>query len=224
MSTHANALAVMAKAPVAGQVKTRLVPPLTQEQAAEFYRALLLDQLENLKGITFADLYLAYTPSEAAGWVQSLAPPNFHSFPQRGNDLGERMNAIFTELWDRGHRNVVLIGSDLPALPLSYLQTAFNLLATKQAILGPSRDGGYYLAGLNRPTPEIFQNMTWSHNQVLGQTLARLNDHKIKVELLPEWFDVDTAADLKSLGALNPSARRALTRTLALLQTLRVVD
>jgi uncharacterized protein len=224
MSTHANALAVMAKAPVAGQVKTRLVPPLTEERAAEFYRALLLDQLENLSGIAFADLYLAYTPSEAAAWARSVIPPGFHSFPQRGNDLGERMNAIFTELWDRGHRNVVLIGSDLPALPLSYLKTAFDLLATQRAVLGPSRDGGYYLVGLNRPTPEIFQNMTWSHNQVLGQTLARLNDHKIKVELLPEWFDVDTAADLKSLGALNPSGRRALTRTLALLQTLRVVD
>src|SRR3970282_2367669 len=142
MPTRANALAVMAKAPIAGEVKTRLVPPLTQEQAADLYRALLLDQLEHLSRLTVAELYLVFAPNSAAPLMRQLAPPNFHCFAQRGGDLGERMNAAFIDLWQLGHRSVVVIGSDLPALPLSFLQTAFELLATPthQVVLGPSRD------------------------------------------------------------------------------------
>ncbi|HXK26914.1 MAG TPA: TIGR04282 family arsenosugar biosynthesis glycosyltransferase [Candidatus Binatia bacterium] len=227
MPTPANALAVMAKAPIAGEVKTRLVPLLTHEQAADLYRALLLDQLEHLSRLTVADLYLVYAPGSAAPLMKQLAPPNFHCFAQRGGDLSERMDAAFIDLWRRGHRNVVLVGSDLPALPLSYLETAFGLLVTSthQVVLGPSRDGGYYLVGMNQPTPEMFQNMTWSHNQVLAQTTDKLGKLGIQPALLPGWFDIDSFEDLKQLKALSePTARGAVRRTLSYIEGLGLLD
>src|SRR3989304_9412763 len=138
MPPRADALGVMAKAPIAGEVKTRLGPPLTQEQAADLYRALLLDQLEHLSRLTVAELYLVFAPNSAAPLMWQLAPPNFHCFAQRSGDLGERMNAAFIDLWQLGHRRVGLIGSDLPAFPLGFLETAFGLLATSahQVVLG----------------------------------------------------------------------------------------
>ncbi len=217
----------MAKAPIAGEVKTRLMPPLTQEQAADLCRALLLDQLEHLSGLTVAELYLVYAPGSAASLMERLAPSNFHCLAQRGGDLGERMNAAFIDLWRRGHRNVVLVGSDLPALPLTILERAFKLLteSTGQVVLGPSRDGGYYLVGMNRPAPEIFQDMRWSHDQVLKETTERLVKLGIQPAMLPEWFDIDSVEDLKYLQTLSePPIRNAAKRTLNYLHGLGPLD
>jgi rSAM/selenodomain-associated transferase 1 len=211
----------MAKAPVPGAVKTRLVPPLTEEQAAELYQALLLDQLEHLSALDDAELYVAFTPDEAAGLIESLAPAGFHCFPQHGDDLGARMHEVFAELRRRGHRNSVIIGSDLPPVPLDTFHQAFAQLSAdgKRVVLGPSRDGGYYLVGMNQPIPGIFAGMTWSHDRVLVQTTEKLADMGIAFGLLPAWFDIDTIADIERLGAIgDPAVRGAMKRTLAVLQ------
>jgi hypothetical protein len=223
MPTRANALAVMAKAPVAGSVKTRLVPPLTHEQAAKLYRALLLDQLEHLTSSVFADLYVAVQPGEGADMLESLVPARYTCFPQRGADLGERMGEVFAELWRRGHRNVILIGSDLPPVPFDVLQDGFAILlaSEKRVILGPTRDGGYYLVGMNQPAPEIFSGMNWSHDGVLAETIRRLVCRDIAFHLLRESFDVDRVEDLEQLqGLTEPSTRQAMKRTLAHLDQL----
>ena len=221
MPTRVNALAVMAKAPIAGTVKTRLVPPLTPAQAAEFCRALLRDQLEHLKALTVADLFVAFTPSDARAVVAEILPPEFRCFPQHGEDLGARMGKVFDHLRDNEYENIVLIGSDLPALPLSYVERAFESLSSrgKRVVLGPSHDGGYYLVGMSRRTPEIFHGMTWSHDQVLAQTLAKLADLGVDQELLPVWFDVDTVDDLRRLQSCSDvPAKETLKNTLSLLR------
>jgi uncharacterized protein len=223
MPIRANALAVMAKAAIPGTVKTRLVPPLTDEQAAELSHALLLDQLEHLAQLDSADLYVAFTPADAAELMMSLLPSGFGCFAQRGDDLGERMNEVFTELRRRAHRNLIVIGSDVPAVPLLYLEDAFRLLADEnnRVVLGPSRDGGYYLIGMNQPTPEIFKDMTWSHEQVLAQTTEKLSRLEIQFALLPMWFDLDRIEDLDRLQTLgDPGVGQAMRRTMALLQQL----
>jgi hypothetical protein len=221
MPIRANALAVMAKAPVPGEVKTRLTPPLTLEQAAELYRALLSDQLEHLTALEAAELYVAFTPSEAEPLIASIVPADYRCFAQRGGDLGERMNEVFGELWRRGHRSLIVIGSDLPPVPLDTFQQAFAQLSAdgKRVVLGPSRDGGYYLAGMNQPVPEIFSGMTWSNERVLKTTTDRLTQLGIDFGLLPEWFDVDTVEDLDRLRAISDlSVRDSMQRTLACLQ------
>jgi len=223
MPTPADALAIMAKAPMPGLVKTRLVPPLTHEQAAQLYRALLADQLEQLKAVDGVARYLAYTPNNAAATMRQFGGSAYAYIAQRGDDLGQRMQQLFVDLWSGGHRNVVLIGSDLPALPLAILGEAFAQLSCEEhkVVLGPSRDGGYYLIGMNRPTPELFGKMTWSHDQVLAETAARLRRLDVPFAMLPSWFDIDTPDDLQRLRGLNdPELRRRLPRTCAYLATI----
>ena len=223
MPIRGNALAIMAKAPLAGLVKTRLVPPLTQEQAAQLCRALLLDQLENLKAPDSADRFLAYAPDDAEALMRQLGGDDFHYLAQSSGDLGARMNHVFSDLFRCGYRRIVLIGSDLPALPLAILHDAFSRLdgAQRRVVLGPSRDGGYYLVGMNRPTPQVFENMTWSHDRVLTQTTKRLTQLGIAYDLIASWFDVDSLDDLRRLRSLGePPLHQAMSRTLSYLDQL----
>ena len=223
MPIHANGLAVLAKAPIPGTVKTRLVPPLTFEQAAELAKALLTDQLEHLSELRGAELYLAFSPGDASTMMARLAPAGFHLFVQQGEDLGARMENCLEELRRRGHRNLVMIGSDLPPVPLICFERTFEFLAGEQhrVALGPSRDGGYYLVGMNRATPEIFSNMTWSDNRVLAETMQRLHRLRIECSLLPQWFDVDGPADLAALRTMrDPPVLGAMKQTLMFLERL----
>lgn len=202
MPIRANALAVMAKAPIPGSAKTRLIPFLSAAQAAALARALLIDQLEHLLTFRNADLYLAFAPADARRLMRRLAPPRFGIFPQRGADLGARMQNIFATLFVKGHGRIVLIGGDLPPVPLHYFTQAFTYLdhPKPQAVLGPSQDGGYYLIGLNRLPAEIFTEMSWSHDQVFTQTMAKLRALSVPVLELPQWLDIDTPDDLKALA------------------------
>lgn len=197
-----SALVVMAKAPLPGMVKTRLVPPLSPEEAAELYRCLLLDMLENLKWFDCADLFLAFAPADRVAVFEKIAPPAFTLVPQRGENLGARMRHVFEDLFTRGYRNVVLIGSDLPVFPLRWLTDAFARLSDleRSVVLGPNRDGGYYLIGMSRLINEIFHGIPWSSDQVLAMTLQRLNESGAQAHLLPRWFDIDNPEDLRDLG------------------------
>jgi len=246
MPIRANALVVMVKAPIPGRVKTRLMPFLSAAQAAALARALLLDQLEHLRALRNTDLYLAFTPAHARRLIRRLAPAPFEIFSQSGGDLGARMQHIFATLFARGHRRIVLIGGDLPPVPLRYFTQAFTYLDAKKsafhpplakhvlsgieggeregldgpqqrAVLGPSLDGGYYLVGLNREQPALFDRMTWSHDQVLTQALQKLDSVAVRVKQLPPWFDFDTIEDLPRVLLLRGSARKAMKNTLPLL-------
>jgi uncharacterized protein len=223
MAIRANALTVMAKAPLAGQVKTRLLPLCTPAEAAELSRSLLVDQLNHLLDFGRADLYLAFAPVDARLQMRQLAPPSFHLFPQEGDELGSRMAAVFEKLFRMGHKKIVLIGGDLPPLPPSIFDQAYAFLesATQRVVLGPSRDGGYYLVGCNQPTPRIFDGMSWSHGAVLAQTLERLAFLEIEYHLLPAWFDIDTPDDLRYLeSALGDALEETMPNSARLLQRL----
>jgi rSAM/selenodomain-associated transferase 1 len=221
MATHANAVAVMAKAPTAGQVKTRLLPALTAQAAADLSRALLVDQLNQLRELDATDFYLVFTPNEARSLMTEMAPPCFCLLPQNEGDLGARMAAVFTTLAQMGRKNIVLIGGDLPPVPLRYFAAAYAFLesSSRRVVLGPSRDGGYYLVGANQPIPELFQGMSWSHSQVLAQTLDKLTGLQIDYHLLPPWFDIDTPDDLRYLeSVLDAVLEKRMPNTLPLLR------
>ena len=132
MEIRANALAVMAKAPVPGQVKTRLLPLLTAEEAAELSRSLLVDQLNQVKELDTADFYLAFAPDDARLLMEHLAPACFHLFPQQCDELGARMAAVFKKLFDLGYKNIVLIGADLPPVPLRFFFRGLRFLGELQ--------------------------------------------------------------------------------------------
>jgi glycosyltransferase A (GT-A) superfamily protein (DUF2064 family) len=118
---------------------------------------------------------------------------------------------------------MVLIGSDVPPLPFRFFEEAYGYLQSPggRAVLGPSRDGGYYLVGSNQLVAEIFEGMTWSHNQVLAQTRAKLASLKFDTLLLPCWFDVDTPEDMRYLQAVFSSTlENTMPNTLQLLRRL----
>ncbi|HEY7165780.1 MAG TPA: TIGR04282 family arsenosugar biosynthesis glycosyltransferase [Candidatus Binatia bacterium] len=223
MPTHGNALAIMTKAPVPGETKTRLAPPLSFEEAAELSEALIRDQLQHLRDFTRAELFLAYTPFEAADYFATLHPRDF-SFVQRGTDLGDRMRNAFEELFSRSFHRVVLIGGDLPAIPLKNIFDAFEFLAddSSEVVLGPAMDGGYYLVGMNRLTEEIFSGIQWSRSDVLESTIRNLKSLNIRYKLVSSWYDVDTFDDLRRVEAeFAPVPAAAMNLTLRLLKKFR---
>lgn len=195
-----NALVILTKAPQPGQSKTRLVPPLSYAEAADLARALLLDQLQNLATFGGARLFIAFTPETATGFFDGFSAQGFTCFAQRGPSLGERMRHAFEHLFASGFANVILIGSDLPALPVRFFQQAYAWLEkSADIVLGPSADGGYYLIAMNRMITAIFDDIGWSSADVLSQTLHKLDDLSLKHELLSEWYDIDTGKDLERL-------------------------
>ena len=218
----ANALVILTKAPQPGQSKTRLVPPLSNAEAADLARALLLDQLENMATFDGARLFIAFTPESAADFFEGFIARGFTCFAQRGQSLGERMSHAFEHLFTGGFENVILIGSDLPALPVKFFQQAYAWLEkSADVVLGPSADGGYYLIGMNRMIPAIFDGIAWSSADVLSQTIHNLDNLGFKHELLSEWYDIDTGKDLERLQSQAKCREVAMKNTFALLNELR---
>ena len=196
------AVAIMAKAPTVGAVKTRLTPPLTPAEAARLYHCFLLDKIEQVRTLTDAHAAVAYTPEEARSVFETLAP-GFTLLPQRGHDLGARLANGLAELLARGHLGAIAIDSDTPTLPGEFLQRGVDLLTRGEAdvVIGPSDDGGYYLIGVRTAQPELFLDMPWSTPTVLSETLRRTHVAGLATACLPTWFDVDTRADLERLQA-----------------------
>jgi rSAM/selenodomain-associated transferase 1 len=218
----ANALVVLTKVPEPGESKTRLVPPLSATEAAELARALLIDQLNNLSNFTAARLFIAFAPPEAGAFFAAFTAGDFTCFPQQGRTLGERMRNVFQQLFTDGFNNVVLIGADLPVIPLAFFRQAYEWLERGKVdvVLGPSQDGGYYLAGMSRLVPDMFEGITWSREDVLARTLEKLERLKWKYELLPLRYDIDTADDLERLSQETPEAGM-MKNTLAVLNALK---
>ena len=221
------AVVVFAKPPVPGQVKTRLTPPLSPEDAARLYGAFLKDALDRYQGLGVTlRLYLALDESPGSGmparqgdmyaqWVGE------NVFRQRGAGLGERMQQAFEETFAAGRRRVILIGTDHPTLPSEWIQEGFSLLGRQGAVvLGPTGDGGFYLIGMNESFPEIFEGMTYSHEAVFEQTAARVASCGASLQTLPQWYDVDTFDDLKRLVADMRRESAGAMRTRAMLQHL----
>jgi rSAM/selenodomain-associated transferase 1 len=195
-------VAIVAKAPRAGDVKTRLCPPLDPAGAARLSRAFLLDKIEQVRGLDGVGHAIVYAPEEARPVFLGLAP-DFALTPQRGRDLGERLVASFAELFAEGYEAVLLIDSDTPTLPTEYLLEALDLIAKPEVdlVIGPSEDGGYYLVGLRAPRPTLFEGIPWSTPAVLAETLERARRLGLGVRRLPLWWDVDTGSDLARLQA-----------------------
>ncbi len=198
------ALAVMAKAPVAGKVKTRLTPPLTSEQAAGLSACFLRDTMCNLvkaASATAARWVLSYTPASEESAFEGILPPGTLLLPQRGNGFGDRLLRTAEDLFSCGFAAVCLIDSDSPTVPTSiFVRAAEELQAAEdRAVLGGSDDGGYYLLGLKRPHKDLFDGIAWSTAAVAQQTRRRAERLGLSLTELPCWYDVDDAQSLDRL-------------------------
>src|SRR5216683_1885361 len=212
------ALALMAKVPFAGEVKTRLTPPLDPEEAAILSTCFLRDMTTNLADLKAngTEAVVLYTPADAETLLRDLLP-GFRFFAQHGETLGERLVNAAAELLSSGFESVCLINSDSPTLPGEILTTATSILAQEgdRVVLGPSQDGGYYLIGLKRPHHYLLKRIAWRTADVLAHTVERAAEIDLPVELLPMWYDVDDAATLRLLNeelGLSPNGAGPHTR------------
>lgn len=211
---NSHALVVMLKVPVAGQVKTRLVPPLTEKGAARLYRCFIEDTFNRINILNGIDIIAAYTPKNLKLRVKKIVPAGTIIIPQKGKDLGQRLSNIFSELFSLGYKKIAIIGSDSPDLPIGYIKKSFSLLKSKaELVVGPAQDGGYYLVAMsNLPIPplvkgsgeggcagEIFQDIPWSTDAVFKKTMEKAKKAGLKAAILPKWYDVDDADSLKVL-------------------------
>jgi alpha-1,6-mannosyltransferase len=200
------ALAVMAKAPRPGKVKTRLAPPLTLDQAAAINICFLQDTTENIAAVAASGQaagVISYTPIGDEALFDNLLPADFVLIPQRGDGFGERLVATAGDLLACGYGSVCLIDSDSPTVPAAAFEQAVAQLAKPgdRIVLGPSHDGGYYLIGLKRAHPELFANITWSTSTVFAETIDAAKSAGVETVILPLWYDVDDAATLDVLTA-----------------------
>ena len=191
-------LVVVAKAPVAGRVKTRLIPRFTPEEAVELYRCFLHDRIRTLDTLKGVDRAIAFTPADARDMFIPFSRNGIRLFSQKGVDLGERLNNIFVEKLAGGYDAVSIIDSDTPDLPQSIIQESFKRLLSEKAdvVFGPCYDGGYYLVSMRRPHPELFDDIPWSTETVLSKTLEKAKQLHVKTDMLPWWNDLDTYEDL----------------------------
>jgi rSAM/selenodomain-associated transferase 1 len=222
--TPRDVLLVFLKEARPGAVKTRLAPALGAAAAAGLYRVLAEAAVRSTapRGGEY-ERRLYFTPAEARAEMEAWFPGEI-LVPQEGADLGSRMARAFDEAFRGGASRVAIIGSDVPALSRETVQEAFSSLRDHDLVLGPARDGGYYLVALRGPQPGLFAGIAWSTPRVLAATLARAEQLGLLVGCLEELRDVDTLEDLKSewprlapllapYPALHMGMARALGRT-----------
>jgi uncharacterized protein len=204
------AVAIMAKAPRPGAVKTRLCPPLLAAEAAALYRCFLLDKIAAVQALSGVRPMVAYTPDEAQAEFAVLAP-DFALVPQRGPDLGARLHTTLASLLAAGHPGAIAVDSDTPTLPREFLQQAVDCLTGPgpDVVLGPTEDGGYYLIGVRAANRALFDDMPWSTSAVLEITLRRAAAAGLQTVCTPAWFDVDTPDDLRRLRTVLDGGRSA---------------
>ena len=194
MDTSAEALIIFVKNNEPGKVKTRLAKTLGESRALEVHRELQHQTEQAVRFLTSDKMvyYSDYVPEENPLWPQE----RYHHFVQKGTGLGERMSNAFEELFDKGYEKVCIIGSDCPYITQDILENAFNRLLETDVVIGPSRDGGYYLLGLVEPREELFEDINWGGSQVFDKTIQKLISQDMIWYELPILEDVDTEDDL----------------------------
>jgi rSAM/selenodomain-associated transferase 1 len=197
-------LVIFAKRPIPGRVKTRLVPPLAAEQAAQLYLACLRDVVIRA-ACGPAPLALWYEQATGAREFFEREFTHVERERQHGRNLGEKMSDAFARSFAGGAERVVIIGSDSPTMPPDFIRSAFDDLREIDAVIGPAHDGGYYLVGLRSgawpAAAHLFREVRWSADNVFITTMARAAEAGLELRVLPGWYDVDRIEDLDQARA-----------------------
>ena len=192
-----RAVICFTRVPKPGVTKTRLLPVLKPQQCADLHWAFLKDLADIYRELD-AHLFVAYTPD--ADW-ESLKTvfPHAGFYPQKGNDLGERMYRVIRKVLELGYESAVLTGTDLPMMTAAHLESGFAVLEEKDIAIGPTSDGGYYLIGMKKPCREVFRVEGYGGASVFESTVAAAEDAGLSVGLALPCDDVDTPGDLWDL-------------------------
>lgn len=216
------AIIVMAKAPRSGRAKTRLIPAVGEEGAAGLAACFAQDTLRMARGVV-SDVFVAYTPFDGKAELEELLPEGLLWIEQADGELAERLQSTLVHAKELGFGPLILIGTDSPTLPPSFVAAALRSLAFDQAdvVLGRTEDGGYYLVGLRRSVPHLFDDVDWSTSRVYDQTAANAVRLGLRVNALPSWYDVDAPRDLIHLWHELEDSAEAQSRAPATYRWLR---
>jgi len=216
-------LLLFVKYPKKGLVKLRLCKDLNEENVLDLYRCFVQDTLEMIKK-TDIPFFICIFPVEEKLKFQDWLGSTHQFLPQTGHDLGERMKNCFITVFQKGYQKAILLGSDSPDLPEDYLTEALKILQTKDMVLGPTVDGGYYLIGCQTTsfTPTVFDDIPWSTPRVLQKTVVRIHQENRSMGLLPVWNDIDTVSDLKTLIKRSRNTSFISSNTMTYVQSHRI--
>lgn len=197
-------LILFSKYPQEGKVKTRLAKAIGDGLALGLYECFIRDMLDKLGPLPYS-LHLFVTPPDKKTAMQQWLGKDAALHAQEGHDLGARMQKAFEEMFQQGYESCVLIGCDFPDLPAAVLHEAFDKLKSTEAVIGPTRDGGYYMLGFQRSRfcKSIFHNIEWSTETVFEKTMAVFKRENIRVAMVRQWWDVDDPKDLKDFFERN---------------------
>ena len=214
-----SSIIILVKCPEGGKVKVRLNASIDEDLIVELYRNFVLDLLSMLSSSS-KPFVVGYHPPDALDWFRKWLGNSYNYLPQRGDDLGERLNNIFIDVFCRGVRGTIAMSSDVPDLPERILNEASASLKSHDAVIGPSPDGGYYLIGFRRDTflPEAFEEITWGTEAVFKQTIDKFFEQNIDFKVLESWPDVDVYEDLVDLFERNGKTSFYSSRTMEFLR------
>jgi rSAM/selenodomain-associated transferase 1 len=191
-----NALIVFGKDPVKGKVKTRLAQTLGNDFANRLYKMCVENTLNELRKLD--SNYNVYLFSDSGKLqVNKLNEVGFIFRKQNGNDIGEKMKNSFKEVFSCGFCKAILIGTDIPDISCKIIEKAFNLLDESDVVLGPAKDGGYYLIGMKERYDFLFSGIDWSSREVLSQSLFKVKKKGKRTKILEKLNDIDTKTDLE---------------------------
>lgn len=188
-----NALIIFVKNARLGKVKTRLAATVGEQKALDIYKQLLAHTKQVVRPLNCVKtVWYSLEVEEDAGWNA----PEVQKKVQLGEDLGQRMLHAFRYTLNQPEvKHAVIIGSDCAELETTHIETAFNALEKHELVIGPARDGGYYLLGVNRLYPELFRDIVWSTEQVFDSTIEKARQLGLSIHTLATLSDVDTFAD-----------------------------
>jgi rSAM/selenodomain-associated transferase 1 len=210
------------KLPEKGKVKSRLARDMEWDLVRRLYESIVLDTIVMLQG-TKVPFLICFDPPDALDRVRRWLGSEYSYLPQAGAELGERMEQAFVRVFREGADKALLIGSDIPGLSSAVILEAFESLTSHDAVIGPARDGGYYLIGFQKNgfDAAIFHDMIWSTQAVYDETIMRLRENAREIHVLPQCTDVDTKEDLKTLLHELASQGPADSQTLKFLRSQR---
>jgi rSAM/selenodomain-associated transferase 1 len=194
-STPNHILLVFVKHPEPGKVKTRLAEDLGAEKAAQIYSHMAKTIINNVSKSTEYKTLVFFDPPERKKDIEKWLSKNYELFPQEGKSLGERMETAFRKAFSLGAEKTVIIGTDCVEISKGIISQAFDSLDEMDVVLGPAEDGGYYLLGMKKLIPEIFDDIGWSTSHVLDQTIDKIKKKGRKFGLLEILRDIDTITD-----------------------------
>ncbi|MFU8794487.1 MAG: TIGR04282 family arsenosugar biosynthesis glycosyltransferase [Dethiobacteria bacterium] len=199
--TSKSKLLVFAKAPLSGEAKTRLSPPLTAIEAATLAETFLLDTLEMVGTIKLnTDIIIYYTPITAANYFTHLIPGSWQMKPQQGRSLKMKITNAFRIEIGNSYQPVIIIGTDSPTLPPQYLTEAFKIISKVDLVIGPALDGGFYLIGMNKFYPELLKPVTLSKPESCEKLVESAVRMELTFKMLPAWYDIDRFEDFKHIN------------------------